>query len=316
MRITSLEAIKNSRMKHIITFSGGKDSLATICWAMKNLPFDSWEIAFCDTGWESHITYQHIKDIEAWTGKNIIVLHSKKYKDFVDLCIKKGRVPSTKARFCTEELKVKPMIDYILSLNCDVVVYQGVRWEESESRRSMKKNDEYFRFYFEPYKMNKKGEPVYHTYNKKRIIAYTNAYSVDVCRPIIELTANEVFDMIFASGLKANPLYYMGFSRVGCFPCIMCRKDEIRLIVEKFIERIDEIRTLERTLGRTFFPPKYIPEKYCKNVFINKRGLKTSFPAIDEVVRYVTGNPDQMDLYAKSTDKCISVYNICERNSN
>jgi 3'-phosphoadenosine 5'-phosphosulfate sulfotransferase (PAPS reductase)/FAD synthetase len=302
-------------MRHIITFSGGKDSLATICWAMKNLPFDSWEIVFCDTGWESAITYQHIKDIEAWTGKKIIVLRSKKYKDFVDLCIKKGRVPSTKAKFCTEELKVKPMIDYVLSLNCDITVHQGVRWEESESRRAMKKNDEFFRFYFEPYGKDKKGKDKYHTYNKKAVVAYCDKYSVDVSRDIIEWTANEVFDYIFASGLKANPLYYMGFSRVGCFPCIMCRKDEIRLIVEKFSERIDEIRELERELGRTFFPPKFIPEAYCANVLMNKKGKKIWFPTIDEVVRYVKGNPDQMSLHENTLGggKCISVYNICEK---
>lgn len=302
-------------MKYIITFSGGKDSLATIIWAKNNLP--DFDVVFCDTGWESEKTYLHIKEVEQWIGKEFIVLKSKKFEDLIDLFIKKKRAASTKARFCTEEMKSKPMIDYVLSLNDDVTVLQGVRNEESQSRKNLKMNDEYFKFYFEPYgftkaKPNKPSKPKFHTYNKKYVCAYLDLYSVDVLRPIIKWSANDVFDFIFSANIKANPLYYEGFGRVGCFPCIMCTKSEIRLIYENYRERIDEIRAFELKLGRTFFPPNYIPSRFCTHKSVSKKGKVVMCPSIDDVIKYVLDDPNQIRIFKKVEKGCISVYNICE----
>lgn len=295
-------------MTHIITFSGGKDSLALLIWAKNNLP--DFEIVFCDTGWENEKTYIHIKQIEEWFGKKFIILTNKKYPaGFIDLCIAKKRFPSTKARFCTEKLKVEPMIDYILSLNSDCIIYQGIRAEESRSRAMMKESDEYFRFYSEPKKHNKKGKPVFDTYRKKDVLKMLDSFSVDVERPLFRKSAAEVFEMIFAAGLKANPLYYEGFSRVGCFPCIMCTHSEARLIISKYPDRIEKIAELEKQIGRTFFPPDYIPERFCTG-----RDKKTgkAFPYIQDVVKYLQGDPDQTFLYNQNTG-CQSVYSICEK---
>ncbi len=300
-------------MKYLLTFSGGKDSLATVIWLIRwakiNLP--DFEVVFCDTGWENDKTYEHIKEIEKWVGKTFVFLKSDKFKDLIDLFLQKGRSASTKARFCTEEMKTKPMINYILSLSHDVTIVQGVRAEESESRRMLNAKDEYFKFYTEPYGTDKKGKPKYHTYRKKEVLKHIEQYVVDVIRPILKWTAAEVFEYIYANGLKPNPLYYEGFSRVGCFPCIMCRHDEIRLIAEKYQGRIDEIREYETKSGRTFFPPKYIPERFCTKVAITKKGKTVMCPSIDDVVKYVLDDPNQGKLFQKSTG-CISVYNICE----
>lgn len=297
-------------MIEIYTFSGGKDSLGILCKAKESgRPF---EVVFCDTGWESEKTYKHIEDIEVWLGQKFARLRSNKFLDLIDLFIKKGRSASTKARFCTEEMKVKPMIDYILSLNDDVVVYQGVRADESQSRSLLKESDEYFKFYFEPYGYDKKNKPKFHTYRKKDVIAYCDKYSVDVKRPILKYSAEMVFDLIFSHGLKPNPLYYEGFSRVGCFPCIMCRHDEIRLVIEKYSDRIDKIREFEKTLGRTFFPPKYIPERYCTHKTISKKNKVVMCPTIDDVVNYLTSPHQETMFKEEKYTGCISVYNICE----
>jgi 3'-phosphoadenosine 5'-phosphosulfate sulfotransferase (PAPS reductase)/FAD synthetase len=301
-------------MKHIVTFSGGKDSLATIIWAKNNLP--DFEVVFCDTGWEHPATYNHIKQIEEWIGKEFITLTNPKYPNgFIDLCIAKKRVASTKARFCTEELKVKPMIDYIidylLPFNNDIVIYQGVRADESLSRSMMKQKDDYFKFYFEPYKHDKKGKPVYHTYRKKEIVKAYNSKFVDVHRPILKWNAQQVFEYIFEAGLKANPLYYEGFGRVGCFPCIMSTHSEIKLIIERYPEYIDKIRLLEQTIGMSFFGKDYIPVWACSGRAIDKKGGVMVFPWIDDVVKYLQDNPNQIQMFPKHTG-CISVYNICE----
>ena len=238
---------------------------------------------------------------------------SKKYDGFADLCIKKKRVASLKARFCTEELKVKPMIDYILSIQDDVTIIQGVRNDESEARRNLKMKDEYFKFYLEPYKYDKQGKPIYHTYRKKEVLAHLDKFTVDVLRPIIKFTATETIEYSICRGVKINPLYFNGMARVGCFPCVSCRKSEIEIIADRFPERIDLIREIEKATGRTFFPPSYIPDRFCDRSEINKKGKKVYYASIDAVVSYVEKNKGMADLYNSTNTKgCISVYNICE----
>jgi 3'-phosphoadenosine 5'-phosphosulfate sulfotransferase (PAPS reductase)/FAD synthetase len=300
--------LKSIPMKYIVTFSGGKDSEATVIWAKNNL--SDFEVVFCDTGWESIKTYDHIRALEQWLGKSIIILKSTKYKDFFDLCMQKKRIASVKGRFCTEELKMKPMIDYVLSLKEDVTILQGVRHEESMARRNLLKQDEYFKFYLEPYGHTKKGASKFHTYRKREVLEHINSFSADVLRPIITWTANEVFQYISSNGRKANPHYYEGFSRVGCFPCIMCKLSEIRLIAQQYPERIEQIRKLERAVGASFFGPGYIPERFCSNKVINKKGEISCYPTIDDVVNYVLTRP-KLEIIS-TTPGCVSVYNICE----
>lgn len=300
--------------KYIVTISGGKDSLATAIWAKNNLRGHIVEYVFCDTGWEHAKTYKHIQDIEQDLGIKIIRLTNLSFDGIVDLFIKKKRSASTKARFCTVHLKVEPMIDYVLSKKEDIIVIQGVRADESEQRRVFKEKDEFFKFYFEPYGTDKKGNPMYHTYRKKDIFSHCDKYSIDVLRPILKWSAADVFSYIFENGLKPNPLYFEGFSRVGCFPCVMCRHDEVRQIMELYPERIDEIRDLESKSDSTFFPPKYIPVKYCTKKCISKKtGKYTYAPTIDDVLKYLLDDPNQTRLFEKQAG-CVSVYNICETN--
>ena len=270
------------KSRYLITFSGGKDSLAIILWAMKNLKINQWEVVFCDTGWESDITYEYIDFIEKHTGKKFIRLKTERFESkvdqhildsvirifgsrnvFAEMVLSKGRFPSTRARFCTEFLKMMPMIDYILSLDYDVTVVQGVRAEESPNRAALKKKDDYFRFYKEPKRKDKKGADVYDTYRRKDVMEWDSLYVCDVERPILYLTAAEVFDSIFSAGLKPNPLYFMGHARVGCYPCIMCQLGEIKLIAENDPHRIEQLEQLEQLAGSSFFPPDYIPQKFC-----------------------------------------------------
>jgi hypothetical protein len=71
-----------------------------------------------------------------------------------------------------------------------------------------------------------------------------------VWRPIIRWAEADVIAIHTRHGLRPNPLYLEGFSRVGCFPCIYARKGEIRRIAERYPERIDLLRMLEeKTAG-------------------------------------------------------------------
>tara|TARA_R110002020_G_scaffold380251_3_gene591481 strand:- start:108 stop:377 length:270 start_codon:yes stop_codon:yes gene_type:complete len=89
-------------MKQIVPISGGKDSQATLLWCIEKYGVENLTAVFCDTKWEHQITYSHLKYLVKNTGIEYLVLTSKKYDGFVDLCKKKKRFPSSTVGFCTE----------------------------------------------------------------------------------------------------------------------------------------------------------------------------------------------------------------------
>ena len=76
-------------MKILVQFSGGKDSQACLIKAVKEYGKENVTAVFCDTGWEHADTYKHINTIVSTLGVNLVTIKSKKYKDFVDMSIKK-----------------------------------------------------------------------------------------------------------------------------------------------------------------------------------------------------------------------------------
>lgn len=152
---------------------------------------------------------------------------------FLDLCMWKGRFPSRKAQFCTEELKRNMAVTYQLELidqGYTVVSWQGVRRDESDQRKDAKS-------------FERLDEKLY------------------VYRPIVEWTAQETIDFSLSQGVEPNPLYKCGMGRVGCMPCINANKEEIREIAIRFPWHIDKIAEWERKVlacskrgAASFFP--------------------------------------------------------------
>lgn len=140
---------------------------------------------------------------------------------FLDLCMWKGRFPSRKAQFCTEELKRNMAVGFQLDLmeagHC-VISWQGVRRDESHNRRNARK--------FE------------------RV-----GGRLRICRPIVDWTADQVFAFAAARNVQPNPLYLQGMGRVGCMPCINCNKAELRQIAARFPEHPVRIAEWERIVG-------------------------------------------------------------------
>lgn len=304
-------------MKILVAFSGGKDSLACLLWAVKNPQYKNIpiEAVFCDTGWEHELTYSHIKEVTDKLQIKLVTLKSKKYDGFVDLAVKKKRFPSIKAKFCTEELKVKPMIDYVLDeVNDNVIIIQGIRSDESPARSKMNKQCTYFKYYFEPYGINKKGKPKKHSYRKRDVIKFREKYNDDVLRPCIDWTAMEIMNYIILNEFKPNPLYYMNMKRVGCYPCIMCNHKELHSIIKQSPEHIKKLKEAEKDVAKTFFPPNIIPTRFQTK--IDPKSGK-SIASVEDVVKYLEmrSGDSQEGLFPEPDQeghKCMSVYNICE----
>ncbi len=140
-------------MKILVSYSGGKDSQACLINAIKEYGADKVTAVFCDTGWEHPDTYTHIHRTTESLNVNLVTLKSK--FDFVSLAVWKKRFPSPNARFCTSELKMKPMIDYILSLKESCIIIQGIRAGESNARAKMLPECMYFQTYFQPKEVKK-----------------------------------------------------------------------------------------------------------------------------------------------------------------
>jgi len=170
---------------------------------------------------------------------------------FLDLCMWKGRFPSRKAQFCTEHLKRDMAVSYQLDLIAQgytVVSWQGVRRDESLNRRNAKK-------------FERLDDHLY------------------VFRPLVDWTAEQVFDYAAQRGIEPNPLYKCGMGRVGCMPCINAAKGEIKEIALRFPDHIEKIAEWEQKVAA------------C-----SKRQAATFFPApsrgevIDDKKAYAEGN--------------------------
>lgn len=307
-------------LKILVAFSGGKDSQASLIWAVEKYGAKNIEAVFCDTGWEHELTYEHINYVTDALGVKLVTIKSKKYNGFLDMVIKKLRFPSSQARFCTEELKTKPMIDYILDeCDCNVLVIQGIRTDESEARKNMQRQCTYFKYYFEPYGFDKKGKPKYSTYRKKDVKAFRSKYADDIIRPVIDKTGQEVMMIIIDAGQAVNPLYYTGSKRVGCFPCMMCSQGELKEMIDhhpKYVFRlIDAENKANQAIprGATFFAPDFIPA-YRHSKTDPKTGK--SICTVPDVIRYIKEKNSNLNLWEeeeKSHDRrCMSYYAICE----
>jgi 3'-phosphoadenosine 5'-phosphosulfate sulfotransferase (PAPS reductase)/FAD synthetase len=294
-------------MKTIVTFSGGKDSLAALLWVRNNFT-KNFTTVFCDTGWEHPLTYKYIDEVKEKLNLDLVVLKSRKYDGMIDLAKKKKRFPSTMARFCTSELKSIPMIDYLLDdVQDDFIIVQGIRAAESQSRAKMSAQCNYFKYYITPYGRDKNGKDKFHTYRRKEILSFTKTHATDVLRPVFDWSAQKVIDCILENGLEPNPLYRMGFKRVGCFPCIMCSNPEIYQVAQRFPERITEIAEYEKEINSSFFGPDSIP----------KTAYRGAYPLITDVAAYVRGKYARGTLFDETENatamSCMSYYSgLCE----
>lgn len=141
---------------------------------------------------------------------------------FLDLCMWKGRFPSRKAQFCTEELKRNMAVEFQIGLvdaGHQVLSWQGVRRDESLNRRNAKK-------------IERVGGGIW------------------IFRPIVEWTAIQVFDYCASRSIQPNPLYKQGMSRVGCMPCINTNKAELRQIAARFPDHVEKIHKWEMLVSQ------------------------------------------------------------------
>lgn len=293
-------------MKIIVSFSGGKDSQACLIQAANQYGADKIEAVFCDTGWEHPGTYKHIHGVCSQLGVKLVIIRNEKVGSFQNLCKRMKCFPVASRRACTSVLKIQPMIDWVISQDESFIIIQGIRGKESASRAKMESECSYFKEYFNAEKGMK-------LYRKTAVLEWCKTHDASVFRPIFDWTAQQVIDYILDNGQQPNPLYKRGASRVGCFPCIMSRKGEIKVLskdkimADRLISLEKEVDSLSKKSHTGFFTKGYIPERFCKEYGDGR-------PTVQEVIDYVNRNDTMSDMFEPEGGySCMSLYHgLCE----
>lgn len=207
----------------VASVSGGKDS-AAMCLYLQEQGIRHRRV-FADTGWEARETYEYLRGP---LTEALGAIDEVSYPGGMEaLCIKKGMFPSRVRRFCTSDLKVRPLHEYMLSIHREtgreVVNAIGIRAAESAARSALGEWDG----------------------------VTTHGVFIPIWRPLLHWTEKDVIEIHHRHNLAPNPLYLRGASRVGCWPCIQCRKSEIRLIADMDPSQIDRIEQLETQVGNS-----------------------------------------------------------------
>ena len=119
------DSTTTDRVRHVLGISGGKDSSALAVHMRAKVPH--MEYFFCDTGAELPETYDYLSRLEAALGKPITRLNASRDFDHW-LQVYQGTLPSASMRWCTKNLKIKPLEDWIG--DATAISYVAIRADE------------------------------------------------------------------------------------------------------------------------------------------------------------------------------------------
>ena len=116
-------------IRHICGISGGKDSSALAIYLQNKLP--DIEYFFCDTGAELPETYEYLTRLEVILGKPIAYLNSLRgFNHWFEIF--RGTLPSPQMRWCTKNMKIKPIEEWIG--DAPAVSYVAIRADEANRK--------------------------------------------------------------------------------------------------------------------------------------------------------------------------------------
>lgn len=233
-------SFRMKKYKCIVPVSGGKDSQACLKMAVEEFGASDVLGLFCDTKFEHPLTYQHVEKLKEYYGVDI---HTLNGGDVVSECNKNARFPSGTARFCTDKLKIREtkffLKDYSEEYG-EVQVWYGMRTDESQERAKRYQ-------YRDPDDLY---EPHVLLANYPK---YLGRNGVRYRVPIVDWTREEVIEYLEG---KENPLYGMGFDRVGCFPCLAAGDSwKIKAFTHDEFgkSQLIKVRQIEEETGKSVF---------------------------------------------------------------
>lgn len=196
------------KVRHILSLSGGKDSSALAVYMRLREPQIDMEYVFCDTQKELKETYEYLAKLEAFLGKPIVRLNSDRGFDHW-LQVYGGYLPSSRMRWCTRQLKLKPFEKYVG--DDPVISYVGIRADEDREGYISTKPNIKARFPFKEDGIDHAG----------------------------------VLRILEEAGLGL-PEYYRWRTRSGCYFCFFQRKSEWLGLLEHHPDLFEEAKKYEK----------------------------------------------------------------------
>ena len=196
----------DSATRHVLGISGGKDSAALAIYLRDRVP--QMEYFFCDTGKELPETYEFLSRLEAYLNKPICRLNSERDFDHW-LKVYNGYLPSSRMRWCTRQLKIRPFERWVG--DDPTISYVGIRADENRSGYVSTKP------------------------NITLVFPFKEA----------GLIKEDIFRLLDESGVGI-PQYYDWRSRSGCYFCFFQRRVEWVGLKERHPELYEMAKAYEK----------------------------------------------------------------------
>ncbi|MEW5747871.1 MAG: phosphoadenosine phosphosulfate reductase family protein [Candidatus Thermoplasmatota archaeon] len=189
------KTVRNNDLPVAVSYSGGKDSLATLLLVLDAGIRPS--LLFIDTGLEFEETMRNVRETAERYGLDLVTESAG--RTFWDNVWTFGP-PAKDYRWCCKTCKLGPATRLIQqSFPGGVLSFIGQRAYESEQRA-------------------RKGRVWRNPWTPNQLAA----------SPIQKWTAMHVWLYLFSKGADANPLYARGIERIGCFMCPATDLSELR----------------------------------------------------------------------------------------
>ena len=201
--------------RHILGISGGRDSAALAVYMRQNHPEIEMEYFFTDTGKELPEVYDFLNKLEGFLGKRICRLNPD--RDFDFWLAEYGHfLPSAKTRWCTRQLKLRPLNLWLRDdLENGVIVHSYVAIRADEPNRSG-----------------------YRSQHPNMMVHFPlRGAGID---------KSGVIDLLEDTDI-GEPDYYRWRSRSGCTFCFFQQKIEWVRLMEEHPEAFKEARAYEKT---------------------------------------------------------------------
>lgn len=258
--------------RHILGISGGRDSAALAVWMRENRPEIELEYFFTDTGKELPEVYDFLDRLEGFLGKPIARLNPD--RDF-DYWLKEygNFLPSPRTRWCTRQLKLRPLEDWLRAdLDAGQVIHSYVAIRADEPSRD----------------------------------GYQSTHeNMLVHLPLREagIDRRGVIELLESAGV-GEPAYYQWRSRSGCTFCFFQQKIEWVRLMRKHPEAYADASNYEKTAHANGTPFTWSQGESLEQLALPKRvdAIERDFQKRQE--RYLSRRP-RNPLASKTTEPSI-----------